>query len=293
MLCGLLYTFRTNVELSLIIMNQTSEKSKSVPSQEYTKTYYESACDGFDLFRQSSGKLIPARLSIPLQFANIQPGTRVIDIGCGRGEVLYHAALRGGQVWGIDYASEAVTIANETLRKILPETMQNQVNIHQGDATTLSFPSNTIDYIFLLDVVEHLYPDALEKTFQEIYRVLKPGGEVIVHTMPNLWYYHYGYPLYRLVQFLRGNRLPANPRDRWPFSHLHVNEQSPLGLKRTVQKAGFNSKVSLIPTQDFSHETNRLVRLGMRFVNRIYPFKWIFCNDIFVIGKKVAGENGR
>lgn len=272
-------------------MNPTTSNNQQVPSQEYTKEYYEKVCDGYDLFRQSLGKLVPARLSIPLQLATIMPGTRVIDIGCGRGEVLYHVALRGGQVWGIDYAYEAVTIAQETLEKVLPENLHRRVRIYQGDATNLSFASNTIDYVFLLDVVEHLYPEPLDQTFREIFRVLKPGGEVIVHTMPNLWYYHYGYPIYRLLQSLRGNKLPANPRDRWPYSHLHVNEQTPLGLKRTIQKAGFVSRVSLIPAQDFSYENNRLVRLGMQFVNRAYPFKWIFCNDIFAIGKKPVGEN--
>ncbi len=58
---------------------------------------------------------------------------------------------------------------------------------------------------------------------------------MIIHTMPNTWYYKIGYPLFRFVQRLRGKHLPADPRERWGYREVHVNEQNLILLSRELQ----------------------------------------------------------
>jgi ribosomal protein S21 len=116
--------------------------------------------------------------------------------------------------------------------------------------------------------------------------VLRPGGRLVAHTIPSLWYYAYGYPLYRFFERLRGKRLPANPRERWAYHHVHVNEQTPPALKRVLQRAGFLTQVRQLSSETFERESNPRVRRVMQFITRAWPLRIIFCNDIFAVGEK-------
>ena len=158
--------------------------------------------------------------------------------------------------------------------------------VTQFDATNLPFHENSVDIVLMLDVVEHLYPQQLDKALYEIKRILKPGGKLIIHTIPNLWYYNFGYPIYRILQGLRGESLPKNPRERFPYHHLHVNEQTPARIRQTLNKIHYVSKIWLETTVDYSYEKNKIIKLGMEFLVKTFPFRWIFCNDIFAIAEK-------
>jgi len=267
-------------------MNSEENNKPSVPSSVYTQEYFENCCQGHEDFNESLGTRLPKRLAFPLKLANLKPEIKIVDVGCGRGEVLLHCARQGAKVWGFDYALPALQIAQKTLENVASQEELRAIFLSQSNARHLPFATNSIEVVFMLDVVEHLYPYELEEAFTEIFRIMQPGGRLVIHTMPNLWYYHLGYPIYRFVQSLRGEKLPKDPRDRWDFRHVHVNEQTPSGLSSTLRKCGFKARVWLQTTQDYSYETSRVVRWGMSFLTKVYPFRWIFCNDIFAIGIK-------
>lgn len=267
-------------------MKKSGSGDTSVPPSTYTREYYTNCCDGCKQFNDTLGQELPERLSFPFQLANIRPGMRVIDIGCGRGEVILHCARRGAFVWGVDYSPEAVFIAREVLGKVAKPEELAHLTVIQGDARAIPFPELCVNLAFMLDIVEYLNSQELREVISELRRVLYPGGHLIVHTMPNLWYYHYGFPIYRFIQRLRGQRLPLDPRDRWPYRHVHVNEQTPVSLRRVIRDGGFKGRVRVKRTQSYDYELNPLVRLGMRFLTSVYPFRWIFCDDIFAAGIK-------
>ena len=260
------------------------KQEKPVPSEAYTREYYELS-HGHDDFARSHGDTVAERLRKPIELANLQPGMHILDVGCGRGEVLVQCALRGARVHAIDYAASAMELSKEALAD---RSFRDEVSLNLGNACRLPYATNSFDRVFMLDIVEHLHPPELHLTFAEVQRVLRPGGKLIVHTMPNTWYYRFGYPLYRLAQKLRGRALPANPRDRWggTYQWVHVNEQNIISLQRALRAAGFTPRVWLWSPETFQDESNRLVRMVMRFLVEVYPFRLIFCNDIFAIVTK-------
>ncbi len=264
----------------------TIKKGIGIPSTRYTRDYYTTSCDGYDEFTTTHGRVLPPRLEMPLQLVTIQPGMRIVDIGCGRGELLMHCARRGAQVWGLDYAEEALALCRELLASPSNADIRDHIILTRASALELPLPAQSVDIVFMLDVVEHLYPAELQQAFLDIRRVLKPGGKLIIHTMPNLWYYDFGYPLYRGLQRLRGQQLPADPRARWDYHDVHVNEQTPHSLRRALRKSKLRSYVWLKTTQPYTYEQNALIRWGMTCVTNIYPFRWIFCNDIFAVATK-------
>nr|WP_290667128.1 methyltransferase domain-containing protein [Ardenticatena sp.] len=266
-------------------MSESNVQPPAVPPEKYTRDYFEQWCHGADEFRASSGSVLPKRLRIPLDRAHIQPGQHVLDIGCGRGEVALHCARHGAFVWSIDYAAAAIELAAEALARV-EHDVRRRITLMQADARVLPFDDESFDVVFMLDVVEHLTPPELDQALREVKRVLRPQGMLIVHTMPNLWYYAVGYRLYRFVQRMRGVSLPADPRDRWPFKDVHVNEQTPLSLWRTLRRHGFETQVWLQTTQSYRYERNLVVRIGMEMLVRLPLLKSVFCNDIFARARK-------
>ncbi len=261
-----------------------SPHQRPVPADAYTHEYFELS-HGHDDFVQSRGAVVAERLRKPLDLAEIQPDMRVLDVGCGRGEVLVQCGLRGARVHAFDYASTSIDLSTQALAG---RPFRDKVLLHYGNARRLPYPDNSFDRAFMLDIVEHLQAYELHEALVEVRRVLRPGGRLIVHTMPNTWYYRFGYPWYRLIQRLRGRDLPANPRDRWggTYQWVHVNEQNVISLTHALQSAGFRPKVWLWSPEAYEHEANRIARFVMRFLVEVYPFRWFFCNDILAVVTK-------
>jgi predicted SAM-dependent methyltransferase len=91
------------------------------------------------------------------------------------------------------------------------------------------------DLVTLIDVVEHLSPAELFRALTEARRLLRPGGRVIVHTMPNRTVYRW---TYRVQRWVRGRSWPADPRNEWEH-RMHVNEQTVTSLRRVLWRVGF------------------------------------------------------
>lgn len=124
-------------------------------------------------------------------------GKRVLDVGCGSGEYMDIIAKMGGEVSGQDIFEEAVKRAKEMLK-----TNGFSADIKVGDAEKLQFKDNYFDGVFSADLFEHIEYDKKEKIVSEIYRVLKPGGALVIKT-PNLDYLKITLLLKRIAALLR------------------------------------------------------------------------------------------
>jgi ubiquinone/menaquinone biosynthesis C-methylase UbiE len=190
-------------------------KSRSIPPSLYHKKYYLSECEGAEL----RGK-VSERKKIVFSVADLKPGHQVLDVGCGRGEIALESARLGCNVWGIDYSEDGILLAKNNLKKMSKTKKRGKVIFQIMNAKKLKFPDNYFDRVFLVSVVEHLYPEELTLALKEIKRVIKPGGKIIIHTSPNFLFIK---PLY-LIAGVFG----------WQKPKQHVNEQSYFSLKKNL-----------------------------------------------------------
>ncbi len=107
------------------------------------------------------------------EFALDCEGKQLLEVGCGLGVELGELGALGFEVTGVDLAKSAVAVANEYLkRKGVPGRALVQ------DAERLEFGEATFDAVYSCGVLQHT-PD-IEKAIDEIWRVLKPGGRILI-----------------------------------------------------------------------------------------------------------------
>lgn len=111
-----------------------------------------------------------------LEFFNrlgITPGTKLLDIGCGAGQLTIPGAKQGIDVTAIDLAQNLVDQANERAKE---EGLT--IDIRQGDAEDLEFADNTFDVT--MSLIGSMFAPRPELVASEMVRVCKPGGKVIM-----------------------------------------------------------------------------------------------------------------
>lgn len=101
----------------------------------------------------------------------IQPGERVLDLGCGRGYWAGKAARAGGEVVAYDVKREAVERA---------AIRYPRVRFVHGSADETGLEGESFDVVLLLSVLEHTAEP--ERVLTEVARVLRPGGRLALTT---------------------------------------------------------------------------------------------------------------
>jgi ubiquinone/menaquinone biosynthesis C-methylase UbiE len=108
----------------------------------------------------------------------LRPGDRVLDVGCGTGRLAMVFVDRvdpGGSVDGIDAAAEMIKRATARARKHgTPVTFQVAL------AQQLPFPDATFDAVACILALHHVADDDQLTAVREMYRVLKPGGRLLI-----------------------------------------------------------------------------------------------------------------
>jgi len=117
--------------------------------------------------RKRIGKL-KAGMITPL----LKTPSDVLEVGCGRGDVLAELAWLGHRCTGIEPSVDMIELCSK------------EVRIFDGCADKLEFPDSSFDLVFSQQVLEHLHPEDVPSHFAEAFRVLRSGGIFAVET-PN------------------------------------------------------------------------------------------------------------
>lgn len=112
-----------------------------------------------------------------LDQADLRPGLRVIEIGCGTGNLTVLAARRhpGGTVRGLDPDPRALARAAAKARRA-----GLAIGFDRGYADELPYPSGSVDRVLSALMFHHLDPAEVPAAVAEVARVLAPGGSLHV-----------------------------------------------------------------------------------------------------------------
>jgi ubiquinone/menaquinone biosynthesis C-methylase UbiE len=112
-----------------------------------------------------------------LRDLNISADQHLLELGCGVGAVLgvLGQAFPGLNLAGIDLHPAQIKYAE----KYLSSLGLSNVDLHVGDAVQLPWPDASFDHIYTTWFLEHVSDP--EAVLREAYRVLKPGGTIILN----------------------------------------------------------------------------------------------------------------
>jgi len=141
---------------------------KEATLKEYSEDYYQ-----FHATRWISKFHIIRYIQFLLKQAEI----KWLDIGCSRGYLIQELLQNNIQPYGIDISLIAF--------KDMPINIRSKVSL--GSISYIPYKNETFDVISVFDVIEHIHPRETKQAFQELNRVLKKRGFLIL-TTPNCAY---------------------------------------------------------------------------------------------------------
>ncbi len=148
---------------------------------------------GFGLHASLRGKFVAwARL---LDGLGLRGDERVLDVGCGRGAVLLMTAARltTGRAVGLDLWRRRDQLGNAagvTAGNAVAEGVADRVALVTADMTRMPIASATFDLV-VSSIAIHNVPgaDARDRAIEEIVRVVKPGGRIVIADMQRVGRY--------------------------------------------------------------------------------------------------------
>lgn len=127
-------------------------------------------------------------------------GRKMLEVGCGNGDFSnYLSANHKANIVGLDFSVESIKIADQKKSKFGATTSSFVV----GDAQKMQFADNSFDTIVSCECLEHVPTPQL--MVNEIFRVLKPGGMVVLTTEN----YFNAYAYFRLYMMMRGQKFDS------------------------------------------------------------------------------------
>lgn len=119
---------------------------------------------------------------------------RVLEVACGMGIEANLLSLAGYRVTGIDIEEESIRLARH-----FKDFLKTEMSIAKGDAFRLDFPDHHFDCVYSQGFLEHFHDEDVVRLIREQFRVLKPGGFLLID-VPNRWSAYTLYKAYtRLV----------------------------------------------------------------------------------------------
>ena len=170
------------------------------------------------------------RCETVLEFLDVRPDDRVLDVGCGYGFYLrLIPELTGASIVGVDIEQERLDFARSRLGD------DDRISYVRASVLDLPFANQTFGHVICSEVLEHLPDD--RGALREIHRVLRPGGRLVI-TVPSRQYPVAWDPVNAVLERLTGRHLGGERfwSGIW-YGHLRLYDQPQ--LQRRLVEAGF------------------------------------------------------
>jgi ubiquinone/menaquinone biosynthesis C-methylase UbiE len=146
-------------------MTLLEHDTEAFDESHYDRKYFEGHIARYE------GRVYCQRVANVERFMGDVTGRHVLDLGCGVGFFGGTARKRGAKVVGLDFSAVALGMA---------KGREPGMGLVRGDATRLPFPDARFDVVLLNDIIEHLAEDPGRRMIEEVSRVLRPGGRLVV-----------------------------------------------------------------------------------------------------------------
>ena len=193
--------------------------------------------------------------------AKERKGKKILDLGCGEGVLVEEMAKKGYDIIGLD--------ANYESAKVL-----------RREITNTGFGENSFDITLCLDVLEHLSFDEQEKAVDEIKRILKPEGTLVL-TLPNLAHLASRFSFLFLGKLLRTSEAERHKGDRPIDEYLKLLKSKNFLLKK---RKGLFMTLPLITLATYYFPSK--VLFWHRLANKFACPNWSFLNFLIFQNKK-------
>lgn len=218
------------------------------------------------------------RLQMIVNAAGDRIRGNVMEDGCGVGQYMRALLPYGGKVTGLDFDLERVQ-----------DTHRLGLSAVNGAGEDLPYPSSHFDLVISNEVIEHVADD--RRTVEEIIRVLKPGGRLVLFC-PNIGYPFETHGIYWRGKYSFGNKflvnwLPKQWRDRLA-PHVRVYRSNDLStlfsglpvkiVTKTVIFGGYDNLIVRLGW------LGRLIRKWMQFLENT-PLKHLGLSHLWVVEK--------
>ena len=117
------------------------------------------------------GKMFRRRIELCL--AECAGGQRILEVGFGAGVTFVNLAENYKEIYGLDLNASVEDVA------AIFRARQIETHLQNGSILCMPYDNDFFDTVLLISILEHLKPSEQLQAFQEIHRVLKPGGQVI------------------------------------------------------------------------------------------------------------------
>ena len=183
-----------------------------------------------------------ADTDFPLKYLPYKSGGRMLDLGCGSGDLLERMSSLGWRAEGVDFDSAAVEVAR-----------RRGLRVRTGSLHQQQFPDGTFEAVVMSHVIEHIHQPL--QLLKEVRRILKRGRRLVIAT-PNA--------------HSLGHRMLGS---RWPFLDppRHLQVFTPHALSTLAFAAGFEevrvcteirTAAAMLPRIDGSPLLGRLLEYG-------------------------------